>query len=371
MAFRSEDAASALLPPTRVTLGQSRQRLGVDGRLIRGITTLIASGAGRVDWGHATDQIAHGRFGVDGFEDLWLMDPDGGNAVNLTSGAAGVPQEHNGQPCWHPDGDWIVFQSKDPALVWPGQPEQEAYATQTGAGFHNNLWAYRLSTGLFYQLTTITAAQACLHPHFSHDGQYLVYSKASPAPGLGWTIRVDEFTPGPPPTLVNAAIYQPGAQPNDGTFFETHGFSLADDAIFYSTSLGHASTADMDISRMHFPSGASIHKLTDNSGVWDEHAILAPLGLTLSWVTSYDYDVDMTSTATWQATLHTDLGLMDTNGYNQRRLTYYNELGYLESTGKRTIVADHSWNGDGDAIVASVNVGGVVRLDRIDLTGTY
>ncbi|HSJ54707.1 MAG TPA: hypothetical protein VLC52_13285 [Anaerolineae bacterium] len=48
-----------------------------------------------------------------GFSDLWLVDLDGGNAVNLTLDEA---KDHS--PAWSPDGQWIAFASLRDALYW-------------------------------------------------------------------------------------------------------------------------------------------------------------------------------------------------------------------------------------------------------------
>ncbi|MDX9829754.1 MAG: DPP IV N-terminal domain-containing protein [Anaerolineae bacterium] len=48
-----------------------------------------------------------------GFSDLWLVDLDGSNAVNLTLDEA---KDHS--PAWSPDGQWIAFASLRDALYW-------------------------------------------------------------------------------------------------------------------------------------------------------------------------------------------------------------------------------------------------------------
>ncbi len=48
-----------------------------------------------------------------GFPDLWLVDLDGSNAVNLTLDEA---KDHS--PAWSPDGQWIAFASLRDAVYW-------------------------------------------------------------------------------------------------------------------------------------------------------------------------------------------------------------------------------------------------------------
>ena len=49
----------------------------------------------------------------DGNSDIWLMDLDGGNQVNLTQDEA---KDHS--PAWSPDGEWIAFASLRDSLYW-------------------------------------------------------------------------------------------------------------------------------------------------------------------------------------------------------------------------------------------------------------
>ncbi len=350
----------------RAIVGKSRQVLGRTPRLLTKVVTLVDVIGNRVDWSAATNLIAHGRE-VTGSARLYTMDGNGGtvNALYLT--ATGDPLLHSDQPAWHPSGSHIIFQSKDAALLWPGDPADEAYATQAGAGFHNNLWAYTVATGVFTKLTSVIAGEAILHPHFNNAGTNLTYARGYPV--IGWSIKVATWNAGPPPSITVAATYRPNAVTNDTTFFETHGFTPADDHIIYTDSAGRASAHDLDISKMHFPSGATTYKLTDSPGVWDEHAIVSPLGNTIVWASSQGYTYDLDD---WGNTLRLDYWLMDINGNNKRRLTYFNEPGYLEYTGKRTIVADCSWSADGRSIVAVASIVGLgTRIVRIDLPEAY
>lgn len=54
----------------------------------------------------------------------------------------------------------------------------------------------------------------------------------------------------------------------------------------------------------------------------------------------------------------TDYWLMDSNGSNKRRLTYFNEKGCPEYIGRRVIVADLSWRPNGTAFAAYYGEGG-------------
>src|SRR6185369_14350311 len=76
------------------------------------ITTLKSQG-GRVDWSRSTGLIAYDRPGANGpYFDVYVMAADGTGENCLTCGRAGVPQRNNGNPAWHPSGNYIAFQSE-------------------------------------------------------------------------------------------------------------------------------------------------------------------------------------------------------------------------------------------------------------------
>ena len=75
--------------------------------------------------------------------------------------------------------------------------------------------------------------------------------------------------------------------------------------------------------------------LNGEPGVWDEHAHLSPLHDAFSWMSSTPYGTEATDDyGQW---LRTELWLMDLDGSNQRRITFFNET-------EQVIVADNDWN---------------------------
>ena len=67
-------------------------------------------------WSPDGKWLAHMRQDADGYTDLWIMKPDGGNAQNLTkSRQQGRPvidnriQHWQYGTSWSPDGEWIAF----------------------------------------------------------------------------------------------------------------------------------------------------------------------------------------------------------------------------------------------------------------------
>jgi Tol biopolymer transport system component len=324
---------------------------------VKDIRTLVAPDGGRVDWGGPSGQIAFSKLGPNKAGEVYLMNPDGSSQQCLTCGKPTLAPGSSDQPAWHPSGQYIVFQSVDPSLKLPGPLASLAdQLTQGGAGLNNNLWAMTPDGSQFWQLTHVPAGGASLHPHFNAAGTKILWSsRLVEGSRLGqgsWALTLaDWVVDGSGPRLANLQNFQPNLA--RGTFYESHGFSPDGSKIVFSASIGRPSMYDLDIWTMDLASG-QLTNLTNSPGVWDEHAHYSPSGNKIVWISSRGYA--FTPSARWAATLKTDYWLMNADGSNPVRLTYFNEPGYPEYVGGRTIVADCDWNLDGTAIVATVAV---------------
>jgi dipeptidyl aminopeptidase/acylaminoacyl peptidase len=128
--------------------------------------------------------IAFDAKGTDGYYDLYTMQWGDSTHQRITHESKNIPQKHNGNPSWHPDGNYIVFQSVDPSLqgLPPRYHDIEMALTGPGAGVNNNLWITDKKGSVFYQLTHVTDKNGVLHPHFSHDGKKIVWMSSKDIP---------------------------------------------------------------------------------------------------------------------------------------------------------------------------------------------
>jgi Tol biopolymer transport system component len=143
------------------------------GRPIKSISTLVNSLAKTLDWCPANNLIAFERFGVDGYVDIHVLDPENGQIRALTDGNPLCPQKSNGNSAWHPSGQYIVFTAEKPSN--PVALRREAIP---GSGYNCDLWLASADASAFYPLTDYPLySRAVIHPHFSHDGNKLFWAE--------------------------------------------------------------------------------------------------------------------------------------------------------------------------------------------------
>jgi Tol biopolymer transport system component len=325
------------------------------------VSTLKPAG-GRVDWSGANGLIAYDRAGGDGFFDVYVMALDGSGDTCLTCGKAGLPQRHNGNPAWHPSGNFIVFQSEVAS-------SRNAFAGNPGRGVNNVLWVMDPQGRTFHQLTELSAtdeASGALHPHFSRDGTRLSWSEMYEPAGLlepgslfgHWRLVVADFVVGGDgrPALRNLRRFE-----REPAFYENHGFSPDGSQLLFSSNLAQSGlfqSANNDIFLVHLGSLA-LTRLT-NEG-YNEHAHFFPSGRKILWMTN-----------TGVASRGTDLWVMNTDGTGKERVTFMNDAGCPEYAGSRAVAADSTINAAGDKVLVYVqdelfgDVGSIklVELDR-------
>jgi Tol biopolymer transport system component len=327
---------------------------------VKSITTLVDERGGRVSWGN-NDIIAYGGFGEDHLYDLWTARPDGSDVKCLTSGNPKIAQLQNGQPTWHPSGKYIVFQSQDPNLP---QSQVINYALADPAmGMNSNLWATDPEGETFYQLTYVKENQTSLHSHFSHDGKKLIWSS-------NMNMMIADFRETPEPHLENIRVC-----PTGDVWPETHSFSPDNSKVLYTAFFPVGIGSEYDRSSAQDPIHDLVQgkfrlatdgiwemdlpthetkKITGDPDSWDEHAHYSPDGKKIVWASSRGLKYDGQSMEEVFASTMLDYWIMDANGSNQERLTYFNEPDHQHYLGgdHPVTAVDFSWSPDGKRIVA-------------------
>lgn len=303
-----------------------------------GMNIFLSSG-GRVAWSWKLNIIAFDKLGANGYYDVYTANPDGSNQHCLTCNQPALPNRHKGLPDFDFSGTWIVFQAEKPDAP---QGSFEDSLAQPGSGLWNDVWVMDVQGAHFYQLTDIPLQNGgVLHAHFSHKGDKLQWAqRLLPTPLLlgTWEINVADFvvTNGVP-GLQNIRNYQPGQVPR---FYETHGFSQDDQSVYFSGDPDlNQSTFGDDIYVFNLQTGGLIN-LTNTPDTWDEHAALSPDGTKLLWMSG-------TGAGSTAAEYKTDYWIMNVDGSNQRRLTWFNGIGFPESSSTPVACSRVAWSPDG------------------------
>ena len=253
--------------------------------------------------------------------------------------AAGLTK-HNGNPAWHPSGEYLVFQGEI------AESKVSAKWSNPGRGVSNVLWLADRNGSEFHRLTEFSekAARGVLHPHFSDDGTLLSWSEMYEAAALRqtgktfgyWRLKTARF-------LANRLVDVRSYRPMQEGFYENHGFSPDGSQLIFSSNAarsGYTNRLNNDIFTLDLRSGA-VTRLTDER--YNEHASFFPNGRKVLWMSNREI-----------ASRGTDLWIMNPDGSGKERLTFFNQEGCAESVGRRAVPADHSINAAGDKVLLYV-----------------
>lgn len=331
------------------------------GSLATKISTLKERG-GRVDWSRSHGLIAYDHAQkAKGYFDIHVMSLDRTLDYCVTctpqARAAGLVK-HNGNPAWHPSGEYLVFQGET------AESKVSAKWSHPGRGVNNVLWLADRKGSEFHRLTGYSEkdARGVLHPHFSADGSLLSWSEMYEAAALRqsgktfgyWRLKTARFVAN---HLVDVRSYRPMQE----GFYENHGFSPDGSSLIFSSNAarsGYTNRLNNDIFTLDLGSGA-VTRLTDTR--YNEHASFFPNGRKVLWMSNRDI-----------ASRGTDLWIMNPDGSGKQRITFFNQDGCAESAGRRAVPADHSINAAGDKVVLYVQdeiLGDVGSIRLVELLG--
>ena len=303
---------------------------------------VIPLNGGRIDWSDTNNKIAIDRKGIDGFYEIYTMNPDTSNLQCLTCVGLPANNRHAGNPSWHPSGEYILFQMEDvnTTMQW-----QHNIATP-GRGRYNNVWVMDSAGTTFIKLTNIpyqfSPNYGVLHPHFSKDGTKIVWAEmiADNGPDGEWRIKVADFNENSGnPFINNIQTYHPLAGIN---FYETHGFSQSGDEILFSATLSNSTYHTLEIYTYNMTTTV-LTNLTNLPDVWDEHAQYNKTEDKIVWMSSFGFMLDSTN---W-ASARTEWWIMDIDGANKQQLSHFNTQGYPEYMPDTVAAADIAFSPDG------------------------
>jgi Tol biopolymer transport system component len=330
--------------------------------------TILDTSVGDADWSRDGKTIAYAKRATDGYFDIWASKPDGGDKRCLTCGK-NFSRRHRGSVTQHPAGNYIVFTTENEDVR--GQ-EAEARA-HPGIGMNTNLWAVRSDGSQAWKLTDLPtdyrAPRGMIHPQFSRDGRRLVWTEALGKYSLArelawgeWTLALADFqVVNGAPVLKNIRRFQPGEQ---HAFYETHDWLPDDGAILFSGNLKRGQPVNADDIYEYAIATERLTQLTNTFEDWDEHAHYSPDGKMIAWMSGADLHVEFPEVRRleWQKYVKTELWLMDRDGSNQRRVTFFNKPGHRDYEWfqknvyktDRVVVSDSAFSPDGKKLVVTL-----------------
>lgn len=303
--------------------------------------TLLTDDGGRVAWSPDGSQIAFDRLGDDGNWDLWLMAADATGVECLTCDHVDVARGNNGQPAWHPDGDWLVFQSESP------EHPVDAMPTHPGAGVYNDLVAMRLSDRAAFVVHDVAdgggdTKGGALHAVFSKAGDRLLWTDYQRScwtcPVGDWQIAIaDWVVHAGRPALAGRDNHEPGL---DLKWYETHGWGPDDSWILFSAATEGQSFLSSDLVRMDLDGAPAYTRITQTAGsgvgeysAYDEHGQLSPGADALLWLNDEGGKAEY-----W---------LARPDGSGRFQLTTFNDADSAHGAlvdGLYSVPSDNSWN---------------------------
>lgn len=284
--------------------------------------------------------------------EVFVSDTGMQGASCLTCDTSALPvgirhDKHKGNAEYYPGGGYILFTSEN---------ENGAHQPWNlpGAGVDNDIFIMDISGTQYWRMTSIPAGHGILHPAFSYDGTKLFwaemyYSTLTPDPGEEyglWEMKMADFAiVAGTPQISNVVTFAP----RDSVWYETHSFSPDGQYISFTSNAEDSSAILGDITVMNVADigTPNFTLLTNTPNIHDEHSHWSPDGNKISWM-SGTYVGGL-------GTYSSELWLMDANGANPMRLTYFTDPSHAEYIQDTVVTPDHYWSPDGRRIFGFVH----------------
>jgi Tol biopolymer transport system component len=335
--------------------------------------SLFREGIGRIAWSAQGDWLAFDRRDPEhGNYQLWVMKRDGTFERCLTCEPLDLRRENCINPTWHPSGDWIVFQLQT-------QARRLGFGPVELAGGDRGLWSeleiIRRDGKNFWQLTrTHENGGTVLDPQFSFEGDQILWServRSRVGRWGSWALRTAQFRDGAVPRLAKPRTFEPGEQ---HLYLSGSSFTPDDRGALVAGNFDAGQPEHgMDVYRLALE-GGGVERLTHTPRGWDERATYTVKGDRILWVSASEItlrDVRAVRGANGSRPegvvgttpggrepalpidLLRDLWVMNADGTEQQRLTFFNDPQSRESLGA-AIVDDFAQSPDGGEILAHV-----------------
>ncbi|MHB8416498.1 MAG: TolB family protein [Myxococcales bacterium] len=307
---------------------------------------IFEDGGYATDWSYARNQLAYEKTTPDGYDNVFIVNPDGTGESSPTYQNPLLPGKNVGCPVWSPDGEYLVVDVEQAAYSGPA-----SHAT-CGLGTYQDLWAITPDGQHVWQLTDVPTAKdaGTMLPRFSINGE-LMWTQVTGAPDIlvpakafgTYSLQLAQFVVSDAgPSLQDIQTIAPvGSQPLG--FYESGSFSPDGTRFAFTSILATNNAWSSQIFTIDLGDGG-IFQLTEADGGYNEHPRYSPDGKTISWMST-----------TENTGGGTDWWLMNADGSNHRRLTYFNQAGNPESNGMKAICGTVAWDPTGSYFIGDLD----------------
>ena len=307
------------------------------------VTTFRESGLD-VDWDRSgSDRIMYSSKGTDTYYDIHFANPDGSNDVCLTCDHPLLPNKHIANPGWHPSGKWIIMVVEEAS-----HPGSSADALP-GFGAYCDIWIMNDIGTKAYKIVDLPNDydHGVIAPRFSPDGTKIIWTDRKTQPNIliptqtfgFWTIKMANFAFGATdsiPYISNTITFEPVAN----NFYESYGFSPDGSKIIFCSSMNKPSVWDQQIYTMD-TTGNNIVQLTQSG--YNEHGFYKPDGSKIVWMSNQN-----------STRGGTDWWIMNPDGTDKKRLTFFNEKNNLQDAGHAVWAGLGSFSSTGTRFIGGV-----------------
>jgi Tol biopolymer transport system component len=312
---------------------------------------VAVEGGGRVDWSAQGDRLVFDRADAtgDGLFDVFVLDLGSGAERCLTCTVVELRGAQALDPTWHPSGDYVAFQVQKHAR------KLRLTATDlsgAASGLHADIWLVRSDGKDLWQLTRADdMGSAVLAPHFSHEGDRLMWSERAasrPPPWGAWQLRTATLQlRRSVPSLKGLDAHRPDGAP---ALVVAEGFMPDDKRLLFAAERTPGGKLGIGI---FDPSTRTVERLTASGTGDDEHPRVSPRGDFLAWAADAASargprveDSELPAREVWTMAL---------DGSQRRPLTRFNGEG-PEGLG-RAWVGDLAFDPRGDRLAVQVVYG--------------
>jgi len=324
---------------------------------------MLSENSARPNWDlSGSNRIAFDRKNADGYYDVYVINADGSGLISVTDGKSGVWQRHNGNPCWHPSGRFIVFQSEHPEHLSAGK---DKFSSEPGVGVYNELWVTNPTGDRFWQLTFHEVkmnlldnkkAVGVLNPRFSQDGSRLIWTERYDKGGRWgkWRIMMADFIidEARGPHLGSQRIVLT-ASDYGGSYVTCMGMTPDGTRLSLAGNLSGQDEFGMDL-YLYDLGSMTLKDLTNDPKEWTEGAAITPDGKKILYMSNKGYPLDPANEHWYWQKIKREYWIMNLDGSEKRQVTHFNTPGYSEYRTYPTIVAACSWSPDGKRLAATI-----------------